>query len=207
MTQPLNTAILINDQGKQVESGVSSKYHPAAQGLYVLPAKQEFFAQQIAANPGSEQGLLYAKVYGLDPTNPIDLKAAGTGASRLMATVAVRLRIQELMRPALRKLKHKIEYGLQNALEQCQIAYDMSMESGDVKSLLKAIELQSKLSKLLSEDINVNHRYGVLDSASTDVLLEMRAAIEAKRAKRKLLSQPAIIIDGAAMEVKGYAGE
>lgn len=177
------------------------------QGRYVLNNKQEKFAQLMAANLGAEQSALYAKAFGLDLTNPIDNQAARAGATRLMHLVPVRLRIQELMRPALRKFKHKIEYGLQEALNQCQVAYDLAMETGDVKSLLKAIELQAKLSKLLTENIEVTHRYGVLDTASTETLLELRKAIEEKKAKQKLLPQPApVVIDVPHTVVKGHAG-
>ena len=51
--------------------------------------------------------------------------------------------------------------------------------------MLKAIEMQAKLSKLLSEDVNITHRHGLLDDASTEVLLEMKKEIEVRREKQK----------------------
>jgi len=95
--------------------------------------------------------------------------------------------VQELRRPVLRKLRRKIEYSLNKALEQCEVAWNLAYEQADSKSMLKAIEMQAKLSKLLRED--VAHRHGLLDDASTEVLLEMKKEIEVRREKQKKLQE------------------
>jgi hypothetical protein len=92
----------------------------------------------------------------------------------------------------IRKLRQKLEYTIQQAFEHAAVAYDLAFESGDVKSLLKAVELQAKLGKLLSETIDVNYRYGVLDTADTDTLLEMRKMVEEKKAKQRLIPGPVV---------------
>lgn len=43
---------------------------------------------------------------------------------------------------------------------------------------LTAVEMQAKLAKLLSDEINVTHRHELLDDTSTEVLLEMKREIE-----------------------------
>jgi hypothetical protein len=45
--------------------------------------------------------------------------------------------------------------------------------------------MQADLAKLLSTELNVTHRYGVLDDTSTSVLLEMKKQIESAEAKQK----------------------
>ena len=102
-----------------------------------------------------------------------------------MAMTDMRLRVQELRRPVIRKLRRKIEYGLLKALEQCRVAYDLSYEKGDACGILKAVEMQAKLAKLLSEESTVNHRFGVLDDATTETLLAIRKEVEVRREKQK----------------------
>jgi hypothetical protein len=38
----------------------------------------------------------------------------------------------------------------------------------------------------------VNHRYGVLDDADTEILLEMRKMVEEKKAKQRLIPAPVV---------------
>ena len=66
-------------------------------------------------------------------------------------------------------------------------AWDLAYAQGDAKTLLKAVEMQARLSKLLSEQIDVNHSYGLLDDTSTEVLLAMKREFEVRREKRKKL--------------------
>ena len=100
-----------------------------------------------------------------------------------MAGTEIVLRIQELRRPVIRKLRRKIEYGLQKALEQCQVAYDLAYAKADAGGILKAVEMQAKLVKLLSDEINVNNRHGLLDDTSTEVLLAMKREFENRKLK------------------------
>jgi hypothetical protein len=159
---------------------------------YPLSVKHELFAQQIASDPGADATAIYARVYGLNLENPVDMRSASGGAGVLLKNTRIRLRIHQLQEPVIRKLRRKLEYTIQQAFEHAAVAYDLALESGDVKSLIKAVELQSKLGKLLSEDINVNHRYGVLDDADTATLLEMRKMVEEKKAKQLRLAAPVV---------------
>lgn len=91
-----------------------------------------------------------------------DRKREAEEGSRLMAITDMVLPVQELRRPVLRKFRRKLEHGLQKALEQCVVAWNLAYAQGDAKTLLKAVEMQARLSKLLSEQIDATHRYGLL---------------------------------------------
>lgn len=116
-------------------------------------------------------------------------ESAEQSACRMANDTDVILRIQELRKPLVRKLRRKFEYTLQKALEQCETAWALAYATGDAKSMLGAIKMQADLSKLLSQQIDVNHRYGLLDDADTETLLEMRRQIEVSQGKQKKLRQ------------------
>ena len=116
-------------------------------------------------------------------------ESAEQSASRMFNDTDVILRIQELRKPLVRKLRRKFEYTVQKALEQCEVAWSLAYATGDAKSMLAAIRMQADLSKLLSQQIDVNHRYGLLDDADTETLLEMRRQIEVSQGKQKKLRQ------------------
>ena len=54
------------------------------------------------------------------------------------------------------------------------------------------MEMQAKLAKLLTEQIDVNHR-GLKDDTSTEVLLEMKKEIELRREKQKKLVEIRVV--------------
>jgi len=151
--------------------------------IHSLTGKREKFCQLVAADATYTDA--YLEAFQKPPG--YDRKLAAEAGSRLMASTDMVLRVQELRRPVLRKFRRKLEYGLQKALEQCDVAWDLAHAQGDAKTLLKAVEMQARLAKLLSDEFNVNHRHGLLDDADTEVLLSMRKEIEIRRAKQKKL--------------------
>jgi len=157
--------------------------------IHSLTGKREKFCQLVAADATYTDA--YLEAFQKPPG--YDRKLAAEAGSRLMANTDVVLRVQELRRPVLRKFKRKLEYGLQKALEQCDVAWDLAYAQGDAKTLLKAVEMQARLSKLLSEQIDVNHRHGLLDDASTEVLLAMKREFEARREKQKKLAKIRVV--------------
>jgi hypothetical protein len=148
-----------------------------------LTAKSEKFCQLVAAGVSQTD----AYIEGYQKPAGYDRKVAPEEGSCLMASTDMVLRMQELRRPVLRKLRRKIEYGMQRALEQCDVAWDLAYAQGDAKTLLKAVEMQAKLAKLLTEQIDANHRSGLLDDTSTEVLLAMKREFEDRREKRNKL--------------------
>lgn len=159
--------------------------------IHSLTGKREQFCMLVAA--GSTYTDAYLEAYQKPPG--YDRKLAAEAASRLMSETTVKLRVQELRRPVIRKLRRRIEYSLQKALEQCQIAFDLSFANGDSNGILKAVEMQAKLAKLLCDEFNGSNRFGVLDDASTEVLLNMRREIEVLTAKRKRLAN-SVVMEG-----------
>ena len=157
--------------------------------IHSLTGKREKYCQLVAA--GSTYTDAYLEAFQKPPG--YDRKLAAEAGSRLMGETTVKLRVQELRRPVIRKLRRKIEYGLQKALEQCQVAYDLAYEKGDVGGILKAVEMQAKLAKLLSDELHVTHRHGLLDDADTEVLLAMRKEIEVRREKQKKLTEIRVV--------------
>ncbi len=105
----------------------------------------------------------------------------------MMARTDVILRIQQLRTPVIPKVAEKFEYSMNRALEQCQTAWDLAYAQGNVQAMLKAIEMQARLSKLLSEQIDVTHRYGFLDDTATENLLKMKQQLEAVQKQRKTI--------------------
>jgi hypothetical protein len=140
-----------------------------------LTAKREKFCQLVAA------GATYTDAYLEAYQKPAgyDRKVAAEEASRLMAITDVQLSVQELRRPVIRKIQRKFEYGLQKALEQCNEMYELAYANGNATAMGKSIELQAKLAHILSEQ--VEHRHGLLDDASTETLLAMKAEIENRK--------------------------
>lgn len=153
-----------------------------------LTGKREKFCQLVAADSTYTDAYLEA----FQKPAGYDRKLAAEAGSRLMADTDIILRVQELRCPVIRKFRRKLEYGLQKALEQCDVAWDLAYEQGDPKTLLKAVEMQAKLAKLLTEQIDVNHR-GLLDDTSTEVLLEMKREIEVRREKQKKLQEIRVV--------------
>jgi hypothetical protein len=151
---------------------------------YQLGAKRERFAQLMAQGKDGDEA--YCEVFGVVLT-PDTQQEIHRKAGRLLNDTTIVLRIQELKRPVLRKLHRKIEYNLQRALEQCEVAWDLAYSQADVKGMLAAIKLQAELSKLLSQQIDVNHRHGLLDDTQTEVLLAMQKEFAVRHEKRKAL--------------------
>ena len=131
----------------------------------------------------------YCQAFNKTIGDELTKESAAQCASRMANDTDVILRIQELRKPLVRKLRRKFEYTLQKALEQCEVAWNLAYATADAKSMLAAIRMQADLSKLLSQQIDVNHRYGLLDDADTATLLEMRRQIEVSQGKQKKLRQ------------------
>ena len=140
-----------------------------------LTAKRETFCQLVAA--GSTYTEAYLKAY----QKPVgyDRKGAAVEGSRLMAITDLALRVQELRRPVIRKVRRNFQYNLQNALEDSEDAYNIAYSKGNANTMLAAIELRAKLCMFLTEQ--TEHRHGILDDASTQTLLEMRRWIERQK--------------------------
>lgn len=155
---------------------------------YRLVPRREKFAQLVAQ--GEMPDAAYMAAYDKTPGDT-DARHASSQGAALMNNTDVMLRIQELQRPVIRKIKRTFEYNLQNALEDAENAYNIAYAKGNPNTMLAAVELRAKLCKFLTE--TVEHRHGLLDDASTSTLLEMKKHIE-KQKKAQLTQVPSTAV-------------
>ena len=159
-----------------------------------LSQKRERFAQLVAFGALPVDALIEA--YDRPRGDEVYRRAHMAEAAAIMLDTDVRIRIQELRRPIRRKLIKKWEYDLNKAHEDCQTAWDLAYANGDPKAMLKCVELRSKLSKILSDEVNVHHTHGLLDKETTEVLLAMKEQAARKKSHAK-------VIEGEVVENKG----
>lgn len=145
-----------------------------------LVRRREIFAQRVAY--GADTIDAYCEAYDKVITCDVDRRTFQQAATKLMGETDIKIRIQELRRPIQRKLAKKWEYSLDHALADCQQAYDIAYADGDSKAMQSCIRLRAELTKLLSGDINVNHKHTVLDEETTEVLVALRDAVKRKKA-------------------------
>jgi len=192
LCKPVDPLFLAKNDLKKIAEAVQ---RPDRQTQYPLPVNREKFCQLVAFNAIAKNEAyalshdieMFTREKDGDELYVAQMKALSSDASALMQNTTVRLRIAELRKPVVRKLQKKFEYDLQKALSQANIAWENAYEAGDTTNMLKAIDMQARLAKLLSEEINVTHKYGVLDDANTEVLLAIREEIEKKKTRQKRL--------------------
>lgn len=151
-----------------------------------LTARREKFAELVAY--GAAPLDAYCEVYEKPLVTEEDRKRAYSCMASILSDTDVKVRIQELRRPIQRKLAKKWEYTLDHALEDCQRAWDVAHADGDSKAMLKAIELRGKLTKILSDEVTVNHKHGLLDEEDTEVLQLLREEVRRRKSRVKIIS-------------------
>ena len=132
-----------------------------------LTAKQEAFAQAILA--GMTQADAYRTAYGQKAMKNETVQQA---ASRLMANSKVSARVAQLRAPVTKKL----QYGLEQAMEEAMAAYNVALEKGNGGAMVAAAQLRAKLNGLLVERKEI--RSGPLSQASDaqlDMIIESKA--------------------------------
>lgn len=176
--------------------GADGKTHDAAYlthgSAYQLTGNREQFAQLMAIGKSDIDAYSIAFVVEITPDTLPDIKEA---CRRLTRDTTILLRVQELKRPAIRKLERKVLFTQDKALEQCTVAWDLAYATQDVKGMLAATKLQAELCKLLVQQIDVKHTHEELDNASTEALLDMLKTVQVRQSKQKLLLEKAIKVE------------
>ena len=185
MANKLNMVTYIGRDGKPIDA-----YYVDGRPL---SKKRETFCQLVAFGELPREAVRRAYFEEDGRTPPPD-SILSTMASDLMRDADVLIRVQELRRPILKKYAKQYDYTLQKALEQCQRAWDLAEAQADPRAMLKAVELQGKFAKLLTDQVNVTHRHGLLADSSTAALLAMKQAFE-DRTRAKVAS-PKIVGNG-----------
>ncbi len=143
-----------------------------------LTPKQEAFCQAIVA--GNSQSAAYRLAYNAAKMKPATVhKRSG----ELMADGAMTGRITELREPVIEKLR----YDLSAAMAEASEALGMARSKESASAMVAAVALRAKLCGLLVEKSEMHH--GVLEYASTEVLLLMRKQAELRIAHRKALEE------------------
>lgn len=164
-------------------------------------AKREKFAQHVAH--GMPPAHAYIAAYHGDDTAEYPIKSAAIHAGQLLQDTQIVLRIYTLKTAVARKVVKKYDYNLQKALEDCETGKTLALAQGDTRAFAKFVELQSKLVKILAEQVDHNHTHQ-LDEASTELLLEMKKALETKRKK---LTANTVTIDAPAVQIEDQREE
>lgn len=143
--------------------------------------KREAFCAFVAH--GMPPAQAYLAAYHAEDDAVIPIKTLIAHARDLMLESDIVLRIHQLKQKVARKVTQKFEFNLQKAMEECDKAYNLAYLQGNAPAMLKATELKAKLNKMLADQVDVNHRHGFLDDASTEILLEMKREFEKKKAR------------------------
>jgi Terminase small subunit len=124
-----------------VDNGQSEKDHDMA-----LKPRQEKFAQLIAKSP--KTGMSITDCY-LAAGYKTEGESAHAAASRLLGTVTVKARVDEILRPAVVRTRVSVE-SLLNELEQTISA---ARRDGHHGAVVQALTLSAKLVGLLREKV------------------------------------------------------
>ncbi len=140
-----------------------------------LTPKQQAFCQAIVA--GNSQSAAYRATYNAAKMKPATVSRK---AYELMADGYITARVTELREPVIKKLRYDLEAAMAEASE----ALGMAERLENPSAMVAAVTLRAKLSGLLVEKAEMRH--GVLEDASTEVLLLMRKQAELRIAAREL---------------------
>lgn len=133
-----------------------------------LTAKQEAFCQAVVS--GMSQADAYRTAYA---AKKMSAPAIAVEASKLMANPKVSLRVQELRKPVIQKVR----YGLEQAMLEAEEAFKVAKAKENGGAMVAAATLRAKLNGLLVEKKEVRH--GQLQ----DVPDEQLDALIAQKAK------------------------
>ncbi len=141
-----------------------------------MTPKQEKFCQAIVR--GTNQSQAYREAYDAKNMLPTTINER---ACRLMQESKISTRVEELRGPIIEKLQYDLAAAMAEACE----ALGMARRHENPSVMVAAVALRAKLCGLLVEKSEMHH--GVLEDASTEVLLLMRKQAELQIAHRKEL--------------------
>ena len=121
----------------------------------------------------------YIEVFGLKPHETASHPNVHARANALARDKMLQARLDTLRAPVIRELQHTFKFNTDLAMEKAEHAHDLAELMMDPGNMLKAIELQSKLRKLL---VNVSEvRRDVLDEQSTEDLVQLLSELRTRR--------------------------
>ena len=145
---------------------------------HVLTQQEERFARALLVGQSPHDA--YAEAFNVVIDESEGTRGLKMRATYLSRSQRIRDRLLHLQAPVLRKAQATFEFTLDMALEKSQRAYDLAQACIDPGNMLKAVELQAKLKKLL---VSVSEsRSSKLDEVSTEDLLLLLAEVRERRA-------------------------
>jgi hypothetical protein len=145
-------------------------------------ARREAFARNIiaSARTGASQAECY-EAAGYKTTG----NASESAASRLLSSVQIRSRIDELSRPAVRKMA----FTLESLSDEVQKTIESAREKGQNSVVLKGVELGARLHGLLRERVDITHEIGI-DRESILARIGEKYGQEAASVLREMIGAP-----------------
>lgn len=146
---------------------------------------------------GTAERDAYHQVFGLKDGETLESATLRIRARTLAKNPLIVRRLHDLRVPVIREAQATFAFSLDLAMQKCEDAYTLAECTHEPGHMLKAVELQAKLTKLLDGD--KAPRATVLDSASTDELVRLLSELKARR-------DVDVVIDAELVEERGAVG-
>lgn len=132
-----------------------------------LTQKQEIFCLAIVS--GMKPFDAYKKAYNAEKMGAASISVQ---ASKLLADPKITLRLEAIRKP----VAEKVQYGLEQAMQEAQVAFEVSKVKEQGGAMVAAVQLRSKLNGLLVErkaiTISIVQQ---MDDASLDAFIAAKA--------------------------------
>lgn len=146
--------------------------------MHPLSTQHERFAELLMI--GKAPHLAYESVFGVKEGETLSSQTLKSRARALACDSQVVQRVRELRAPVIQQLQDTYVFTCETALRKADRAHDLAEVLGDPGNMLKAIELQAKLKKLL---VTVSEtRHDSLDAVATADLVLLLSELKARRA-------------------------
>lgn len=140
--------------------------------------KQERFAQLVASGKSFTDAYIESR-----PGTAMRRETAGKHGCMLAKDPAVAARITELQAPVIEDVRKQFQFTLDTAMVELEQAKALAKALAKPETIIKGIELQAKLSKLLNDGKQKDGQTP-LDEATTEELLALRELVREKKRKR-----------------------
>lgn len=156
--------------------------------------KSEKFAQLVASGKSLTDAYVESR-----PNAIMRRTTAHKRASELAQRPDVKARIEELRAPIIKQVQKDFKYTIDTAMAEIELAKVLARALAKPETVLKGIELQCKLAKLLSEGKQKDGSTP-LDEATTEELLTLRELVREKK-KRRTASDSSVSEKGPQLKV------
>lgn len=143
----------------------------------MLAPQHERFVQLLLIGTSPREA--YVDVFGVKDHETPDHVNVLARANTLARTPEIVRRLEGLRAPVVREALQTFRFDLNVAMQKCEDAYSLAETSREPGHMLKAVELQSKLTKLLGD--TERRESSALDQASTAELVMLLKELRSRR--------------------------